>query len=226
MIKGVILDFDDTLCLTQKASFELQNIVLEKMGRAKMDMAVHLKTWGMVLSESMPIRSPGVDYEEFKKLYDEAVQKYATTGKLDVVPKENLDTLEKILKQGRYVAIVTSRTANEVKHLLESKHPLSRLVKDIYHRDNSEYLKPNPKVFDMLLLEHGLQPKECVYVGDSLSDAEATVNAGINFVASLESELKDRSDFEPYNIKHFIDKFPELLQILKILDLLPISSPP
>jgi len=218
MIKGIILDFDGTLCLTHKTTFKLQNEALAKMGRKEMDLAVFLRTWGGDLSKTMQVRSPGVNFEEFKKIYDETIKEYASKGELDKVPKKNLETLEKLLRQGRYVAILTTRSQNEIKHLLDEKHPLSVLIKDIYHKDNLNYLKPNPKVFDKVLKDNNLSAKDCVYVGDSLSDAEAAIGAGMNFIASLESELKTHSDFEIHNVKYFINKFPDLFKVLEILD--------
>jgi phosphoglycolate phosphatase-like HAD superfamily hydrolase len=39
MIRAVIVDVDDTLCLTEEASFALENEVLSRMGRPPMPRA-------------------------------------------------------------------------------------------------------------------------------------------------------------------------------------------
>ena len=45
-IRAVIVDVDDALCLTEEASFHLENEVLVQMGRPPMPRALHLATWG------------------------------------------------------------------------------------------------------------------------------------------------------------------------------------
>lgn len=43
MIKLVIIDFDDTLCLTEKACFKMENYVAQKMGFAPINREAHIK---------------------------------------------------------------------------------------------------------------------------------------------------------------------------------------
>lgn len=68
MIDVVVLDLDDTLCLTEEACFEMENEILRKMGRAEMARDIHISTWGKPLYEAILLRSPGVDLERFKEL--------------------------------------------------------------------------------------------------------------------------------------------------------------
>jgi phosphoglycolate phosphatase len=69
MIKAVIIDVDDTLCLTEAASFDLENTALIRMGRDPMPRSIHVATWGQPLFEAILTRSPGVDVEAFKAAY-------------------------------------------------------------------------------------------------------------------------------------------------------------
>lgn len=190
MIKTVILDFDDTLVLTEEICFNLENDVLKEMGRPKMSREIHLKTWGQPLFEIISIRSEGINLEEFKKVYAEILNRYIVDGLYDAIPEENFETLRQIEKEGWSLAILTSRTYGEVKHILSEEHLLSRLIKDFYHKDSSDYHKPDPRVFDHIIAKNNLKPQECVYVGDSPNDAKAALGAKINFIASLESGLK------------------------------------
>lgn len=41
MIQAVVIDVDDTLCLTEAACFDLENEVLKRMGREPMPRAIH-----------------------------------------------------------------------------------------------------------------------------------------------------------------------------------------
>jgi phosphoglycolate phosphatase len=109
VIRAVIVDVDDTLCLTEAASFELENEVLARMGRPPMSRAVHLSTWGEVLLDAMPHRSPGLDLRRFAELFPAVHREFLAAGRLDVVPPENLEALDELVSNGRTVLLLTSR---------------------------------------------------------------------------------------------------------------------
>lgn len=47
MIKAVIFDFDDTICLTEELCFHLENRIAQEMGYKPMTHEAHKKNWGM-----------------------------------------------------------------------------------------------------------------------------------------------------------------------------------
>ncbi|SLM03616.1 MULTISPECIES: HAD family hydrolase [unclassified Actinoplanes] len=210
MIRAVIIDVDDTLCLTEAASFDLENDVLAQVGQPPMSRAVHLATWGETLLDAMPHRSPGVDLERFAALFPAAHQRYLADGRLDVIPPDNLDALDRLVGTGHTVMLLTSRTGPEVQHLLAPDHVLAGRVTRAYHQDNTRYRKPDPRVFDELLAETGFHPEECVYVGDSPGDAVAAGGAGIRFIACLQSGVRRLPDFDPRFVTAAVATFPEV----------------
>jgi beta-phosphoglucomutase-like phosphatase (HAD superfamily) len=59
MIKAVILDLDDTVCLTEEACWNLENETLAAIGRAPIPRELHKATWGKKMFEeaiSLPLR--------------------------------------------------------------------------------------------------------------------------------------------------------------------------
>lgn len=218
MIKAVILDFDDTLVLTEEICFNLENEILNEMGMPKMDRKIHLKTWGHQLSDVISERSEGVDVEEFFRIYPKVLKRYTSSGLLDAVPEENFEMLRQLEKEGRHLAILTNRNYEELKHILTKEHLLNGLVKYFYHRDNSIYHKPDPRAFDDIIIKNKLKPEECVYVGDSPNDAKAALGAKINFIASLESGLRKKSEFDELGVDYFISKFTELTDAVKKIE--------
>jgi phosphoglycolate phosphatase len=217
VIRAVIVDVDDTLCLTEAASFELENDVLAALGHPPMSRAVHLATWGETLLDAMPRRSPGVDLDRFAALFPVWHQRYLADGRLDVIPPENLETLDHLVRDGRTVLLLTSRTEPEVRHLLEPDHVLAGRVTGAYHQGNTRFRKPDPRAFDELLIENGLGPEECVYVGDSPGDALAAGGAGIRFIACLQSGVRGLDDFDPRHVTAAVDTFPEILSVVSDL---------
>ncbi|GAA2693163.1 HAD family hydrolase [Actinoplanes palleronii] len=217
MIRAVIIDVDDTLCLTEAASFDLENEVLAELGRPPMSRTVHLSTWGEKLLDAMQHRSPGLDLDRFAALFPVFHQRYLAEGKLDVIPPENLGALDELVADGRTVLLLTSRTGPEVGHLLAPDHLLAGRVTAAYHQDNTRFHKPDPRVFDELLAETGIRPGECVYVGDSPGDAVAAGGAGIRFIACLQSGVRALGDFDPAHVTAAVDTFPEILPVIRSL---------
>lgn len=217
-IEAVVIDVDDTLCLTEAACFDLENETLERMGRQPMDRAVHLSTWGQPLFDAIKMRSPGIDVEEFKAVYHPIIAKHIEAGKLDVIPQANYEALDRLLELGKKIMLLTSRTHGEFQHMLEPDHQLASRVTAFYYKDNMQFHKPDPRAFDELLAHHNLKPEHCVYVGDSPSDAVASNDAGLGFIASLESGIRQRDDFTDYRVAAFIDRFPDIVNAIANLD--------
>ncbi len=218
MFEAVIIDVDDTLCLTEVACFELENEALRRMGRSSMERAVHLDTWGQLLFDAIATRSPGIDIEEFKVAYHPVIDEFIADGRLDSIPEANYEALDHLIALGKKLMLLTSRTHSEFKHLLASDHSLSTRVSAFYYKDNMAYHKPDPCAFDEVLRDNSLQPHQCVYVGDSPSDAAASNQAGLSFIASLESGIRQRQDFGNYRVAAFINEFPDIVNAVIALD--------
>jgi phosphoglycolate phosphatase-like HAD superfamily hydrolase len=211
VIRAVVVDLDDTLCLTETACFALENEVLARLGRPPMSRAVHRSTWGQPLLDAMPVRSPGIDLEAFATAYPPVMRAYLADGRLDVVPPENLETLDRCIATGRDVMLLTSRTEAEVAHLLAPDHVLAGRLTAVYHGGNMRFHKPDARAFDELLAASGLRPDECVYVGDSPGDAQAANGAGLRFIACLQGGVRAREAFDGHRVDAFIAAFPDLL---------------
>lgn len=217
MIRAAIVDVDDTLCLTEAASFDLENEVLALMGLPPMPREVHLATWGEPLLRAMPRRSPGLDLDRFATLFLVHQQRYIADGRLDVIPPENLRALDHLVETGRTVLLLTSRAEAEVRHMLEPDHVLATRVTGVYHKDNTRFGKPDPRAFDELLAETGFHPHQCVYVGDSPGDALAAGGAGLHFIACLQSGVRRLDDFDPRYVTAAVDTFPEITAVIETL---------
>jgi phosphoglycolate phosphatase-like HAD superfamily hydrolase len=211
VIRAVVIDVDDTLCLTEAVCFELENEVLRRIGRRPMSRAVHLSTWGMPLLDAMLERSPGLDLQDFTAAYRLVLGDYVRTGRLDVITPENLAALDVLLAEGRRLMLLTSRTEAEMEHLLAPEHVLADRLTAAYHADNTPFSKPDPRAFTPLLADTGLRPDECVYVGDSPSDGQAANGAGLHFIACLHSGIRRPQHFAGCRVDAFIDTFPDVV---------------
>ena len=210
----IAIDFDDTLCLTEEATFYLENHVAQSMGHTPMTRESHKQTWGMPLQEAILQRIPNIDPQEFMIRLAKSLPLFVAEGKLDTVSKENLRTLQKLKDVGKLLTVVTSRTLSEVEHLLEPNHELHVFLDGFYHKDKTIYHKPDPRVFDMMLQDFMVQPNEVVYIGDAPTDAKAATEAGMHFIAILESGIRTKEDFSSVMIDAFVDTFSDVERLL------------
>ena len=210
----MLLDVDDTLCLTEAVCFELENHVLGLMGRRPMTREIHIATWGAPMREAMTLRSPGIDVDAFIAAYEPLLHEHQADGRLDMISPQNLAAIDELVARQLDVMLLTSRTENEVAHMLADDHDLAERVSAIYHGGNTTHLKPDPRVFDVVLATHALQPEWCLYVGDSPGDAAAATGAGMRFVACLESGLRTRDDFAPFVVDAFVDRFADIVLVV------------
>ena len=65
---------------------------------------------------------------------------------------------------------------------------------------------------------HNILPEECVYVGDTPGDARAAKGRGMHFIASLESGLKRKEDFDGLLVDLFIPRFVDVVEAVRSLD--------
>lgn len=189
----------------------MENEVLRRMGRPPMPRSVHKATWGRSLWEAIPDRSPGIDVAAYRRQYPPVIAEYVRTGRLDTIPEENYAALQILKKQGKQLTILTSRSHEEAGHLMADGHRLNHHVVKFYYRDTMQFHKPDPRAFTEVLRDCRVAPNEAVYVGDSVSDAQASLTAGLHFIASLESGLRRKQDFKGYNVSAFIRRFPEVV---------------
>ncbi len=206
-----MVDFDDTLSLTEEATFNIENIIAKKLGFEPMARAAHQANWGKPVKAAIVERIPGIDPDKFMIELQKTLPDFVKDGLLDVVDEDNVTVLEQLRNEGKHLAILTSRSMAEAKHLLDESHHLNRYVEKIYHTDNSAYLKPDPRVFDAILEEFQTERNETVYIGDSPSDGIAAKGANIHFIAVLESGLRTKKDFDNISVDFFADTFPESL---------------
>lgn len=211
MIKLVIFDFDDTLSMTEEIFFRVENQIAEKMGFAPMSRDAHQKNWGQPVKKAILERIPGIDPDEFMKQHKELMPVLVKENVVDHITDEKIQALKKLKSGGMRMAILTSRLLQEAEHLLDEEHHVNKYIEKIYHAENSDFLKPDPRVFDKILGEFGTTPGEAVYVGDSLSDAVSAKGAGLHFIAYLENGLRDESDFVSVSVDFFTKSFPEII---------------
>ncbi len=216
--RAILIDFDDTLCQNEADGFAMENEALRLVGQKPQTREMHQQTWGKPLFDIIGTRSPGVDVEAFREAIVSLWPEWVKAGKMDSIFPANLRALDTLLARGKEIYVVTSRSGSEVTHLLAKDHDLSGRIHAFYYRDVMEYHKPDPRAFDIVLRTHELLREDCVYVGDTLGDAQAAKGAGFAFIATIESGLMIEPDFAEAGADAIISRFSDLPKAIAQLE--------
>lgn len=216
MIKLVILDFDDTLSMTEEACFLIESEAVARLGYAQMTREAHLKNWGLPLDQAILERVPGINVNDFLAKVEEVRAEFIKENKADLISNENMQFLDTLKSNGKRLAILTSRSLPESIHLLQKEHALNKKIEKFYHKDNSIFIKPNPRVFEKILKDFGVMPNESIYVGDTVEDGICAKSAGLHFIAVLESGLRKKEDFNSIVVDFFATTLPEAFSYISL----------
>lgn len=184
------------------------------MGFPPMERATHQKNWGTPLRQAIVERVPGIDADTFMEMHNQVLPDFLDGGSVDTISNKNIETLRELAGLRKRLAILTSRTFNEAKHLLDKNHHINRYIEKIYHMDNNEFHKPDPRAFSLPLKDFEVAPDEVVYVGDSLNDGISSKGANLHFIALLESGLKNKSDFKDIDVDFFASDFSDIIDYI------------
>ena len=196
-IQSVIFDFDYTLADSSEGVIECANYALGRLGLpAASDDAIR-HTIGLSLPNTLTALA-GDEYaghgEEFMRIFLDMAEKMMpdATALLDFVPSL-VDTL---LGQGITLGIVSSGRRWRISRVLR-REELDGQFKVIVGVEDVETPKPDPSGLLWAVDVLDTPREQCVYVGDSVTDAETARRAGVRFVAAL-SGVTEREAFAEY----------------------------
>lgn len=195
--KAYIFDFDLTLADSSEGILECFKHSLKHFGCPVPDDRTIYNTIGLTLQDSFDVltnthMNPLRD--EMRKVYVEKANEVMSAH--TYFYSDTLAVMEGLREKGAKVAIVSSKMRYRIVESFEMQlhaHPYDLIV----GLDDVPVPKPDPmgleKAMDILCVK----AEEVLYVGDSYIDAEAAVNAGVDF-AAVTTGSTDRERFEEY----------------------------
>ena len=180
---GIIFDFDLTLADSSEAIIRCFKLTLEHFGYPRRSDRDIFDTIGKTLLDSFDILTGIPDNpqkEDMRKYYVSQADKFMASG-THFYP-ETLPLLDLLRGKGIKTAVVSSK----MKYRIEETFLLhfGRVPVDlIIGLTDMPKPKPEPDGLFLAARELDLPAWELLYVGDSMIDAEAAQNAGINFAA-------------------------------------------
>lgn len=210
-IQTIIFDFDYTLVDSARGTIEGVNYAFENMGLpTASDVAVR-RAIGLSLPDILTALA-GDAYtkhvDEFTRLFLQRADE--TMVALAEFYAEVPQTVEALQGLGIHLAIVSQKTRRYIQPILE-KENLLEAFEVIVGGGDAPY-KPDPEGLRLAVAQTGSVTQNCLYVGDSVTDAETARRAGIAFVAVL-SGVTPRTAFENYDVYAILEDVSELLSL-------------
>lgn len=196
-IRSVIFDFDYTLADSSVGIIECANFALRRLGLPTASDDAIRHTIGMSLTSTLPALA-GDEHaglgEEFMRLFIERADEvmHDSTVVYEFVPSL-VDTLS---QQGITLGIVSSKGRWRIEGILR-REGLDGRFAVIVGGEDVEELKPDPSGLLRAVSVLDTPRERCVYVGDSVTDAETARRAGVRFVSVL-SGVTEREAFTEY----------------------------
>ncbi len=211
--QSVIFDFDYTLADSSDAVIECANYALQRLGlHVATDDAIR-RTIGLSLPRTLTALA-GEEHarhgDEFQRLFTERadVVMHDLIVMYDFVPS----ITDVLLGSGIRLGIVSSKFRRRIERVLK-RDDLEGRFEVIVGGEDVEELKPNPTGL-LRAMEALSTPRErCLYVGDSVTDAETARRAGVPFVAVL-SGVTGREAFAEYDSVNVLESAAELPRAL------------
>ena len=211
--KGILLDLDGTIVDSREAYVEAVKTAFSVLGQkvAAAEVAMEIPKR---LEQNLPINDlvKGMDTQKFLDLYLNAYYKFTAT-KSKPMPKIAV-TLRKLSSKAA-LALITMRYVpkeNVIKEL--ENFGLAKYFQHVITAFDTHTPKPSPEALIKCAKKFGVQPCECLVVGDSVADIKAGKNAGAKTVAVL-SGIFSREELErekPDLILKNVNKLPDFLE--------------
>jgi 2-phosphoglycolate phosphatase len=130
---------------------------------------------------------------------------------------ESLDSLLSWCEQNKIPWGIVTNKPRRFSELLLDKLKLNTALGSLVCADDVENPKPHAQPMFKACLELGVQPEDCLYVGDHLRDIDAGKNANMKTVAAGYGYVHDESEAESWNADWTVNTSQELTDLLMTL---------
>lgn len=212
-VKGILLDLDGTIVDSRRAYLNAAETAFSTLGVEIHDIRVVTEI-PRRMEQKLPVNDllEGIDVEKFLKVYLDAYYR-ATAEKSRPMPNIS-DTLRKLSRAAK-LAVVTMRHVSKQKIAEElENYGLAEYFVDIVTALDTPSPKPSPDALMISCQKIGVEPEDCLVVGDSVADIRAGKKARIRTVA-LSSGLFSAEELKRENPDILLDNIGSLPDFLE-----------
>jgi pyrophosphatase PpaX len=205
MIKAILFDIDGVLLDSFEVNLKYFQNIMEKAGyppptREEYKKLFHLPSVDVI--RALAQTEDDQEIQRIKKINETQVP-YPLN---EVKTQANVPEVITHLSQKYKLGLVTSRKTElvwKLPPLAELKHYFSLLIS----LDDVTKPKPDPEPLLLAAERLGLQPVDCIYVGDAITDFQAATAAGMKIIMYNNPNLE--------NADGYASSFIELLSLLE-----------
>lgn len=217
MIKAVIFDLDGTLLNTLTALSFCMSKTMKHFGLKEIDIE-HTRYFVGEGAKKFVDRSLIYNGDTDLKLANEAYKVYDEIFAVDclkgVKPYDGITKLLEALKRMGIKSVVLSNKSQlgvekNVNGIFGNK-----VFDLIYGERDSIPKKPDPTSLNMIIEELGLSKTEILYVGDTATDMQTALRAGVTSIGVLWG-FRDEDELRENKADYIINKPSEILEIIK-----------
>lgn len=216
--KGIIFDLDGTLIDSLADIATAANNVLERFGFSPHPVEAYKTFVGDGVNVLMERIVPGQEItDEFRLKFLMAWKDaYAVQWKIQTRPYEGIPELVAKLKEDGYRMGVLSNKPQEFTQACVAEFFEPGLMDPVWGLCETRPKKPDPKGALEMAAAWKLEPSEVLYVGDTNTDMQTAVNAGM-WPLGVAWGFRPRSELESCGAKAVMDHPSEILPLLKNL---------
>lgn len=213
-IKAVIFDLDGTLLDTCNDLANAVNFALNKNGFPTHNPEMFKIFTGdgtdVMITRALPENRR--DIETLKKVREDYFEFYNAHSGEFTRPYEGIPELLESLKERGIMLAVTS---NKIEFMTQSviKHYFGDTFDFVIGQSENVPPKPNPLMVFKAMKNLGVEPSECLYVGDTGVDAKTGKNAGI-FTVGVLWGFRAREELIENGADSVVDKPCQILEFL------------
>lgn len=179
--KAYLFDFDYTLANSERGIVDSFQYVMHRHGYNDISDEAIKATIGYHLRDAFPMLLPGISAEYVTELRNDfaLIADKIMTKETELFPSV-LPLLKDIKRQGSSAAIVSTKRRARIEEGIE-KFQIQELIALVIGDEDVTRSKPDPEGIEKAALRLGVQKSELLYIGDTILDAEAAQNAGVDF---------------------------------------------
>lgn len=185
LYKAITFDFDLTLADSTQGVIFCARYAFERMKLSIPQNLDIINTIGLPMTEVFYelVKSEGLDRaEEFENIFDETANQvmYDYT----VMLSGSTNTINMLYSKGFVLGILSQKPLCQLMPTLQQEK-IDHCFTAVIGGDNIKLRKPNPDGIIECLKQFNMEVSDCVYVGDSCTDAMTAKRAEMDFIAVL-----------------------------------------
>jgi phosphoglycolate phosphatase len=214
-IKGIIFDLDGTLIDSLADIATAANSVLEQFGFSAHPVEDYRIFVGDGVNVLMERIVPGQELnDEFKMKFLLAWKKeYSKQWNVQTRPYDGILVLVDELKKGGYRMGVLSNKPQEFTQACVAEYFKSDLIDPVWGLCEDRPKKPDPKGALEMAAQWELPPEEILYVGDTSTDMQTAVNAGM-WPLGVSWGFRSKEELVAHGARAIIDQPMDLMKLL------------